>query len=403
MKPWLRAIRDLFIPVLPSWLVSRILSGYKYAFIAHPLSLDDLTRQFPSLNAKNIRLLKFISKFGWPVLGPEITGFRDKSGKDIKGRVIFCLMTARIMVLDRKTAVRRLITCVRMAEKLRVDVVGLGAFVPIVTHDGKLLAKKTKLNMTSGTAFSAVIAVKNALSVIDICDYAVDKCLIAIVGAAGSVGTIVTQLMLEHGKTFILIDKNEEGLKKIISGGLLKNVKGKNIVISTSLDPIKHADIIIVTTNAPGVIVRSNHLKAGAIVVDAAHPRNVSTKVPFERDDVVVVESGIANVPELNTNFEFDLRSRSEVYSCLAEVLVLYWLKIEGKFVGTFTMEYVQTLKETSEKIGIDIAKFRNRAGFVTREDFLKLKRLRKIESIDSFIDNKSMDNEANRIIQLSI
>jgi len=125
---------------------------------------------------------------------------------------------------------------------------------------------------------------------------------------------------------------------------------------------------VIVTTNTPGTVIHADHLPVGCLVVDAAQPRNVSAKVPYLRKDVAIVESGVARVKGLNTHFEFDLHGSDEVYSCLAEVLILQWLGMDGKQVGKFSIPYVLKLKETAEKVGIHLPPFRNRSGELTNQ-----------------------------------
>lgn len=393
-KPWLKAVRDLLIFIFPQSIIRLFLGSYDFAFIAHPLILEDLSRQYKNLKSINKNILKNISLYLWPVIGSEITGFRDHIGREVKGVVLFCPMSTRLLVLRQKKAIRKLIWIVKMAEKLSVKIVGLGAFVPIVTHDGKILAKHTNLNMTTGTSFSAIIAVTNILKLAEQCSVDLLKARVAVIGAGGSVGSICSRLLLDKFNDVILIDKKKEKLETLLAGPYLKDVANKKITISTKIEDVRNADLIIVTTNTPGTIIRSDHLKSGSLVVDAAQPRNVSAKVPFERKDVIVVESGVAEVPGLNTNFEFDLKNYSEVYSCLAEVLILLWSRIDGKQVGSFHIDYVYKLKEDASKIGINVPPFRNRAGYVTPEDIARLKQM---------IAPRSQLNEYSKSIKLSV
>ncbi len=400
-RPIWTAFRDLFIPILPKGLVKVLLGNYDFAFLAHPLVLEDLARQYPLLQGANKEVLKFVSKHLWPVIGSSITGFRDKNGREVKGVVLFCPMSTRLFVLRHRDTVRKLVRLVRIAEKLQVKIIGLGAFVPIVTHDGKLLAKSTNLNMTTGTSFSAVIAYLNAKRLAEQCGLMHKDTIVAVVGAGGSVGSICCRLLMKNFHRFILIDKKRESLESVARGEYFKSIKEKEIFFSTHIDTVHHAKVVVVATNAPGVIVRSDHLRPGAVVVDAAQPRNVSARVPFERKDVIVVESGIASVEGLNTNFEFDLRSYNEVYSCLAEVLILMWLGIDGKQVGKFDLGYVEKLQQTASKVGIDIPRFRNRAGFVSQEDIDIVEKINN-EPINS-TEKNGMLNESSFFRKLQI
>ncbi len=97
--------------------------------------------------------------------------------------------------------------------------------------------------------------------------------------------------------------------------------------------------------------VRSDHLKPGSIVIHAAQPRNVSVKVPQERKDVVVIESGVAEVKGLKVNCDFGLRKENEVYSCFAELLLLCWMKeYDEDHVDPISEEYVLKLWDISKR-----------------------------------------------------
>ena len=403
-KPLSTALRDLLIYILPGWIARKLVGTYDFAFIAHPLTLEDLTRHYPNLYAKNKGFLKFISSNFWPVIGSEITGFRDKQGRAIRGIILFCPMTTRLLVLRRKKAIKKLIGIVKIAEKLRVKIVGLGAFVPIVTRDGQLLAKNTHLNMTTGASFSAVIAVTNALKLASLCDLDCRKSTVAVIGAGGSVGSICARMLVEYFPNIILIDKKRESLDSLLSGSYMEGMAGKTIFSSEKIASVKYANVIIVATNTPGVIVRSEHLMPGALVVDAAMPRNVSAKIPLLRKDVIVVESGIADIRGLNTNFDFDLKSYSEIYSCLAEVLILLWSGIDGKQVGKHDMPYVNNLRETASKIGFEIPPFRNQSGLVTECDLQRVKEIIMRNSSNvSLLSERDVNLESHQINKLPV
>lgn len=196
-------------------------------------------------------------------------------------------------------------------------------------------------------------------------------------GAAGSVGMLASQLFSKRFKNLILIDKNREGLKKIAKTVFLIRAE-INLIFDTSIDLVKSADVVFVATNTPGAIVRQNHLKPGSVVIDGAHPHNVSAKVPKQRQDVIVIESGIAEVDGLNTNIDFGLRNSNEVYSCLAEVLLLLWKPSLFDGLEEETLPYAEALLKYSVQAGIKPAPFQNRLGYIPEEVFQKIRDIRK-------------------------
>ncbi len=52
-------------------------------------------------------------------------------------------------------------------------------------------------------------------------------------------------------------------------------------------------------------MIEPKHLKPGAVVCDVARPRDVSKLVAEQRDDVLVIEGGMVEVPG-PVDFHFD-------------------------------------------------------------------------------------------------
>lgn len=177
----------------------------------------------------------------------------------------------------------------------------------------------------------------------------------------------------------LLIDRNQYSLD-VLKKDLERLNAGDSIKyrFSNHVNDIVTADIILVATNVPGALIKSRHLKSGAIVVDASFPKNVSKKVLAERKDVLIIDSGIARVKGMDTGFDFQLgiHSRDEVFSCLAEVFMLLWLNRKGKYVGKIEQEYVMELFNNSDKAGIELPPFRNHHGYIQEMDIDSFKKI---------------------------
>jgi len=272
---------------------------------------------------------------------------------------------------------KKIIKAAKFTKKLGAKVIGLGAFIPILTDDGRFLENKVKTNITSGAAFSAITTVQNVLKVVDVMGIDGMKSRIAIVGAGGSVGSICSKMLANKFGKVMLIDKNTESLNKLVQKIDIPYAESKKtIFLSGRVSDIKDADIIIAVTNVPGVVVRSSHLKSGAIIIDAAQPKNVSAKITKERKDVLVIESGIAEVNGLRTNFNLGLRKENEVFSCLAEVLLMIWMEKRHNYLGEIDLSYVWELCSAAKDAGIKLADFRNNLGFIKDKEIKRIKRI---------------------------
>jgi predicted amino acid dehydrogenase len=89
--------------------------------------------------------------------------------------------------------------------------------------------------------------------------------------------------------------------QRILAGGA-----SADLHISTDVDALKHAQLIITVTSAVHAVIQPNNLRPGSVICDVARPRDVSTQVAAVRDDVLVIDGGMVEVPgEVNFNFDF--------------------------------------------------------------------------------------------------
>lgn len=76
-------------------------------------------------------------------------------------------------------------------------------------------------------------------------------------------------------------------------------------------------------------MIEPQHLKPGAVVCDVARPRDVSKQVAAMRDDVLVIEGGMIDVPgPVDFGFDFGFPP-GKAYACMAETIAL---ALEGRF-----------------------------------------------------------------------
>jgi predicted amino acid dehydrogenase len=124
----------------------------------------------------------------------------------------------------------------------------------------------------------------------------------------------------------VLVGKRLERL-----GEIARTVEsgGTRATSTTDLARILEADIVLTATSSVEPIIEPKHLKPGAVVCDVARPRNVSQLVNEQRDDVLVIDGGMVDVPgQVDFGFDFGLPT-GKAYACMAETMVL---ALEGRF-----------------------------------------------------------------------
>lgn len=129
--------------------------------------------------------------------------------------------------------------------------------------------------------------------------------------------------------------------------------------IRTSL---QEADIVITVTSALDFLIEPGDLKPGAVVCDVARPRNVSRDVSLKRNDVLVIEGGVINVPgDVDFHFNFGFPPHTS-YACMAETMIL---ALDGRYENfslgrSLDINKINLISQLADKHNFKMAGFRN-------------------------------------------
>ena len=350
-----------------------------FAFIIHPIDPKrDVSRKFPLLGKVLTEgQINFFSTFFPPVYLSEIEGITSAAtGKQIKGWFVACPYTPkRMMELPERTVYRKIIQTGQMAEKLGAQILGLGAFTSVVGDSGVTIAKTLDVPVTTGDAYTVSMAVQAIRDAAKVMDIPLRKATAAVVGATGAIGRVCAELLAGDVERLYLVARDEvklEGLRD-----RLKSRARAELVISTKMDCLANAQLILTVTSAIHDIIRPEHLQAGSVVCDVARPRDVSAMVAAVRDDILVIDGGMVDVPgpvDFHFNFGFP---EGKAYACMAETMAL---ALEGRFedytVGKdITLERVNEITAIAEKHGFRLSGFRSFEREVTEEQIENVRR----------------------------
>jgi len=373
-------VRDLLLLVLPKAAARRLVPGITYAVIVHPRDLSDISRKFPFAHFLPSRVVELWLRYQWPCFGSHITGLKGVDGNEIMGAILISPLTTEQMIRNPRLARKRVYQTARLAEKMGACIAGLGAFTSIVTKDGTDLQGKVTVGLTTGNAHSAAIAVQNVLNAAALTNLSLPHSTVAIVGGAGSVGSACAKLLSRLAAKLILVDIKKEELKKV-----LQQLHGHSCQLegTTCIDAVKQADVIIAATNSPRTIISAEHLKPGAIVIDAAQPKNVSEQVPHKRRDVLVIESAIVQTPGLNCHGEKLGLAVGEALGCMSEAMILAGIGWQGHYsLGKADPKQAAEMIKIGRELGFRLANFRNSDGYITEEDLMRVAKARRAESV---------------------
>jgi predicted amino acid dehydrogenase len=149
------------------------------------------------------------------------------------------------------------------------------------------------------------------------------------------------------------------------------------LCVSTKMDVLKEAQLILTVTSSIHDVIQPEHLLPGSVVCDVARPRDVSAMVAAVRDDILVIDGGMVDVPgPVNFNFDFGF-PEGKAYACMAETIAL---ALEGRFedytVGRdITLERVREVTAIAERHGFRMSGFRSFEREVTEEQIEAVRR----------------------------
>ncbi len=351
-----------------------------FAFIIHPIDPKrDVSRKYPFLGRiLSEGQINFFSTFFPPIYLSEIVGIRSEAtGKEIKGWFIACPYTpARMMSLPEKTVYNKIIETGRMAEKLGAKMLGLGAFTSVVGDGGITIAKGLDVPVTTGDAYTISIAVEALREASKLMNIDLAQSTAAVVGAGGTIGSVCAELLADDVSKLYLLGRRIEPVEKLKTK---LNLSSKaNLVASTDLSYLADADLILTVTSAiTEDVIHPEYLRTGSVVCDVARPRDVSAMVAKARDDILVIDGGMVDIPgDVNFNFDFGF-PEGKAYACMAETMAL---ALEGRFEDytlgkEITRERVDEITEIAHRHGFRLSGFRSFEKEVTAEQIEKIRR----------------------------
>ena len=227
----------------------------------------------------------------------HIVGVKSKTGAEAEGWFIGCPLTPnQLLTFPPEVVYAKLQRCAEMAEGLGAKIIGLGALTSVVGDGGITLASRVNIAVTTGNSYTVATAVEGAKKGAAEMGICISEATVAVVGAAGSIGHTCALMLAPQAKKIVLVGQSprEAQTGRRRSSGARRNAVEVTGDIATGL---KDADVIVTVTSAADAVILPEMLKKGAVVVDVARPRDVSVRVAKERNDVLVIEGGLIQIP----------------------------------------------------------------------------------------------------------
>lgn len=338
----------------------------KFAFLVHPRASirDDLRRIWAPLgllpDTFYSHLLRNVPLPALPISRVEMA---DQPG-ETAGWIIIVPLGARQMLEEpRELVQQKVAAAIDKAADLGADVVGLGALTASVTGGGALFRERRDIGVTNGNALTAAMTFDGIVRLIVRAGFRCPH--IALVGATGSVGSAVARLLARRRITdrISLVARTQSRLDAL-AAEMRQNQPGATISTAQSMDALRQADLVVLLTSAAEALLRSEHLKPGAIVLDDTQPRNTHPDLLLERPDVLVVDGGIVAVPGMRLRGGSIGLPRGQAYACLAETMLLARAGHQGHFSlgdpNLAQVDRIAALACREREQGFDLAPFQS-------------------------------------------
>ncbi|WP_405160288.1 aminotransferase class III-fold pyridoxal phosphate-dependent enzyme [Nocardia sp. NBC_01499] len=292
----------------------------KFGFLVHPVS----GQQQNMVRAATLLGSTMAGRTGrsWnprflPV--PSFGRVVSATGATCTGEVRYIPYTAEDLLGNVSDSVSYVVDQVRQLRAGGADLVGLGGATSIIGNRGLRIADQVNVRVTSGNSLTAYAAHTMLHQVLDTLGERIEDAAIGVVGAPGSIASVLARMLLDDGATVLLsCRKGRVDPKRLLAG--FPQEHRDRVRITDDLAVCLASSDIVVAASSTGSIIDESALRPGTIVLDVALPRDV-VRAERPRADVLILDGGLMSTSSAVLGGGFGLSE--QLNGCLAETIVL--------------------------------------------------------------------------------
>ena len=320
-------------------------SGPSAVFLSHVIQAEDLKKVFHALEDVPSEVLERHLRDLFELLDFEVYfhgRLKGRNGREVDA-FILSLPAPSGVIREVHRSDRSHLLCDKVQtalqyakEDLGAGTVGLGQFTSIVTRNG-LCLESTGLNLTTGNAYTVALMIEATLKLAGEKKIAMEGAHIGFVGAAGNIVSVAASILAAHCRkvsffyhtpllqsrklvsviaaflremgsakpgpdcaatiSHLLAGRDFGGQEDLLSF-LCHPELQEVLTVETDLTGLCRCDIVLTGTNATRPVIEPSYLKEGAVVVDVGVPGDVPALMREIRPDVMVIQGGIARMPQ---------------------------------------------------------------------------------------------------------
>ncbi|MFO7172867.1 MAG: shikimate dehydrogenase [Bacillota bacterium] len=299
----------------------------RFAFTVHPFDVSRIHRRWPITRRLPDTWVEGLMRWKGPVIHAQVPRLETAQGA-AEGWLIGIPLTARQWTrLPDAFLVERVLQAARLAARLGARILGLGAYTALPGGAGVEVARRSPIAITTGNSLTVWAALEGAREGARRMGIPLDRAEVAVIGASGAIGSACARILARSVRHLTLIGRDEAKLERVAAQ--IREETGLIPDLSTDIRrTLPRMDVVITVSSTADAIVQPEDLKPGAVVCDVAMPRDVDQRVAAVRDDVLVVDGGLIQVPG-KTGLEGDGFPPGTAPACLAETMLL---ALEGRY-----------------------------------------------------------------------
>jgi fatty aldehyde-generating acyl-ACP reductase len=288
----------------------------------------------------------------------ETVSVTSRTGKTIKGVYIDSVFVPE-MLRRFKTAKRKVLKAMELAQKRGVNITALGGFTSIIFEDMNLLREErvsaVELDwqrFTTGNTHTAWVICQQVVANAPALGIDLAKAKVAVVGATGDIGSAVCRWLQREGvEELLLVARRPQPLVE------LQESLGEGRILSLE-EALPEADVVVWVASLPQSLqIDTASLKRPCLMIDGGYPKNLDTKAAA--DGVHVLKGGIVefwqDIGWQMMELAEMAKPQRQMFACFAEAMLLDFEEIHTNFSwgrNNITLETMDRIGEASLRHG---------------------------------------------------
>jgi len=283
-------------------------------------------------------------------------------GKTIEGAYIDSCFVPE-MLSRFKTARRKVLNAMELAQKKGISITALGGFTSIIFENFNLLQHRQVRNttlswerFTTGNTHTAWVICRQLEINAPKLGIDLKKAKVAVIGATGDIGSAVCRWMSQRTgvSELLLVARQHQPLKDLqqdLQGGRILSLE----------EALPEADAVIWVASLPkNLEIDKSNLRKPCLMIDGGYPKNLDMK--FSGSGIHVLKGGIV---EFFTDIGWNMMAIAEMeipqrqmFACFAEAMLLEFENCHTNFSwgrNNITLEKMDFIGEASLKHGFSV------------------------------------------------